>query len=116
MPLKLTSISLFIVALVSLMAGCSQSGGAASANAGGRGHELYQLHCMECHEGENLNLRKQPPKLAGLFHGKNLPSGAPATDQEVRKTIIEGRGIMPAFDQRLSDRDLEDLIRYLHSI
>lgn len=94
------------------LAGCSQTTSASSS----AGHELYQLHCMDCHEGKNLNLRKQPPKLNGLFQAKALPSGAPATDAEVRKTIIEGRGIMPAFDQRLSDKELEDLVKYLHTI
>ena len=109
--LKLISISLALAAVVWL-AGCSQTTNA-SSNAG---HELYQLHCSDCHDGKNLNLRKQPPKLNGLFQAKSLPSGAPATDDEVRKTIIEGRGIMPAFDQRLSDKEIADLVKYLHTI
>ena len=113
--LKFTSIALTLFALLQWTTGCSQSG-AASSDAGGRGHELYQLHCQECHEGANLNLRKQPPKLNGLFHAKNLPSGEAATDEQVRKTIIEGRGIMPAFDQRLSDKEVDDLVKYLHTI
>ena len=109
--LKLTAISLALAAMLLLAASCSQPGNASTA-----GHELYQLHCLECHEGKNLNLRKQPPKLNGLFQAKALPSGAPANDQEVRKTIVEGRGIMPAFDQRLSDKEIEDLVKYLHTI
>lgn len=110
--LKLISISLALAAIVWL-AGCSQP---SNASSGAAGHELYQLHCLECHEGKNLNLRKQPPKLNGLFQAKALPSGAPATDDEVRKTIIEGRGIMPAFDQRLTDKEVADLLKYLHTI
>ncbi len=108
--LKLTSI--FSLAAILWLAGCSQPTNAAS----GAGHELYQLHCGDCHDGKNLNLRKQPPKLNGLFQTKALPSGAPATDDEVRKTIVEGRGIMPAFDQRLTDKEIADLVRYLHTI
>jgi mono/diheme cytochrome c family protein len=109
--LKLT-LTLGALAATMWLAGCSQTTNAASS----AGHELYQLHCVECHEGKNLNLRTQPPKLNGLFQAKALPSGAPATDAEVRKTIIEGRGIMPAFDQRLSDKEIEDLVKYLHTI
>jgi mono/diheme cytochrome c family protein len=45
-----------------------------------------------------------------------LPSGAPATDEQVRKTIIQGLGTMPAFDQRLSDEDISDLVKYLHQL
>jgi mono/diheme cytochrome c family protein len=49
-----------------------------------------------------------------LFDAKQLPSGAPATDQQVRKTIVEGLNTMPAFDKRLSNADLDDLVSYLH--
>src|SRR5260370_40819521 len=98
--LKLTLISLLTATLL-LSAGCSQTGATAS-DAGKGGHELYQLHCQECHEGANLNLRKQPPKLNALFHAKNLPGCEAATDAQVRKTIIEGRGILPRLAQKLS--------------
>jgi len=79
-----------------------------------QGQALFALHCADCHEGAHPDLHKQPPKLEGLFRLKMLPSGAPATDAQVRKTIIEGRGTMPAFDQRLSSKDVDDLIKYLH--
>jgi mono/diheme cytochrome c family protein len=81
-----------------------------------RGAELFDLHCAECHEESNPDLKKQPPKLEGLFRSKKLPSGAPATDRQVRKTIVEGLGTMPAFDQRLSEGDLDALVSYLHTL
>jgi mono/diheme cytochrome c family protein len=81
-----------------------------------RGQELFQHHCTACHEASNLELKKQPPRLEGLFQSKTLPSGAPATDEQVRKTIIKGIGTMPAFDQRLSDEDVDDLVKYLHAL
>lgn len=89
---------------------CSPSASAQS------GQELFDLHCASCHEDPPPDLKKQPPKLEGLFKAKRLPSGAPATDKQVRKTIIEGLRTMPAFDQRLSDQDLNDLIAYLHTL
>ncbi|HTZ84423.1 MAG TPA: cytochrome c [Candidatus Acidoferrales bacterium] len=79
-----------------------------------RGQDLFDLHCALCHEMPTPDLKKQPPKLEGLFKKATLPSGAPATDQQVRKTIIEGIGTMPAFDQRLTSKDLDDLVKYLH--
>lgn len=81
-----------------------------------RGQELFDLHCSPCHEGPTPDLKKQPPRLEKLFEAKHLPSGAPATDKQVRKTIIEGIRTMPGFDQRLSDQDLNDLIAYLHTL
>ena len=81
-----------------------------------RGEELFQQNCAICHEVSNLNLKKQPPKLEGLFQSKTLPSGAPATVEQVRKTIIQGIGTMPAFDQRLSAEDVKDLLAYLRQL
>ena len=93
-------------------ASCALSG----CNSSRHGEELFDLHCVDCHEMPNPDLLKQPPKLEGLFHSKKLPSGAPATDEQVRKTIIEGLRTMPAFKGRLSESDVEDLISYLHSL
>ena len=80
------------------------------------GRELFQMHCEGCHEVPNPDLKKQPPTLKGLFQFKTLPSGAPTTDEQVRKTIIKGIGTMPAFDQRLSTEDVNDLLVYLHQL
>lgn len=93
-----------------LSSGCSPS---ASVQ---RGQELFDLQCASCHEDPPPYLKKRPPKLEGLFKAKRLPSGGPATDKQVRKTIIEGLRTMPAFDQRLSDQDVNDLIAYLHTL
>ena len=96
-----------------LLTGCSSLGLSGAELHGAR---LFDLHCAECHEESNPDLKKQPPKLKGLFRSKRLPSGAPATDQQVHKTIIEGLGTMPAFDQRLSDQEVDDLVKHLHTL
>ena len=59
---------------------------------------------------------KQPPLLNGIFQRPFLPSGAPATDAQVRSTILGGRGgIMPPFQNDLSNQDISDILEYLHS-
>src|SRR5208282_5495563 len=68
--------------LLSLMA-CSPS--EKLTNTEIQGQWLYDDHCAECHENPHPELRKQPPNLHGLFLAKTLPSGAPATDEQVRK-------------------------------
>ena len=93
---------------VCFLTGCS--------SPGEHGQDLFELHCAECHEMPNPDLKKQPPKLEGLFSSKTLPSGAPATDDQVRKTIVEGLGTMPPFNGRLSETDVRDLIAYLHTL
>ena len=80
------------------------------------GEYAYEVHCGECHEQPHPDLLKQPPNLHGVFSRKTLPSGAPATDKQVRNTIIEGRGTMPAFDKRLSNDELDELVQYLHTL
>ena len=80
------------------------------------GEYAYEVHCGECHEQPHPDLLKQPPNLHGVFSRKTLPSGAPATDKQVRNTIIEGRGTMPAFDKRLSNDEVEELLQYLHTL
>lgn len=80
------------------------------------GQWVYDNNCAECHEVPQLELHKQPPSLHGLFLRKMLPSGALATDSQVRMTIVEGKGTMPAFDQRLRSQDVNNLIEYLHQL
>jgi cytochrome c2 len=90
--------------------------GLAGCGSADHGEELFDLHCAACHETSHPDLKKQPPKLEGLFRAKTLPSGAPATDEQVRNTIIEGLRTMPAFQGRLSVTDVNDLIHYLHTL
>ena len=80
------------------------------------GQYTYELQCAECHERPQPDLLKQPPNLHRIFSRRTLPSGAPATDEQVRKTIVEGRGTMPAFDKRLSNGELDKVVQYLHTL
>jgi mono/diheme cytochrome c family protein len=108
-------IALGLAGLAMPMA-CWHQGGAYLSEDEMHGRALFEDHCAPCHEGDHPELRKQPPKLEGLFKSKSLPSGVPATDVQVRKTIVEGRGTMPAFDQRLSEKDVDDLVKYIHTL
>ncbi len=40
----------------------------------------------------------------------------PATDQHVRDTIVMGRRNMPPFNALLTDRQIDDLLAYLHTL
>jgi cytochrome c5 len=96
---RIAQFAIFVASLSAfalLNTACSPS---ASAE---RGQELFDLHCALCHEGPTPDLKKQPPRLENLFAAKQLPSGVPATDAQVRKTIIQGLRTMPAFDARSS--------------
>jgi len=97
--------------------GCSYFGGAGKAAEVASGQKLFQAHCGGCHNGKPLAVGKQPPDLHGIFERPSLPSGAPATDDEVRSTILQGRsGIMPPFANVLNSDDIRDIIAYLHTL
>ncbi len=107
-----------VLLLAISLTGCSRLGstnGARPAEAPLRGKQLYDQFCAMCHDASDLHLIKDPPKLDGLFAKPTLPSGAPATDDQVRKTILDGLGIMPPFEQNLDAEDVNDLLRYLHT-
>jgi len=96
---------------ITCMLGCSKTLNQSEM----RGASLYTMHCYDCHEENQLGLKKVPPKLHRLFSSRFLPDGStPATDESVRDVIVNGKRTMPAFSGRLSDRQIADLIAYLH--
>ena len=103
---------LLIISIATMAAGCSR--GPSSEEIAGRA--LYQLHCAQCHDNPPRYLIKTPPKLDKLFAGRTFPSGAPATDEELRHTIVDGLRTMPAFNERLREDEIRDLIAFLHTL
>src|SRR5215469_6208917 len=79
------------------------------------GKPLYQVRCAHCHEDNDLALKKVPPDLHGVFRHSTLPSGAHATDDEVKRVVINGKGLMPAFTGRFTDEQMTALLDYLHT-
>jgi mono/diheme cytochrome c family protein len=71
--------------------------------------------CAHCHEENDLALKKIPPDLHSVFSRTTLPSGAPATDAEVRRMVLAGKGMMPAFTGRFTDEQMDELVAYLHT-
>lgn len=100
-----------IAALLLWIAGCTKP--LTETEEGGKA--LYEIHCFACHEENQSGLRKVPPKLHDIFSRRYLPDGTtPATDVAVREVIIYGKRTMPAFNGRLSQAQIVDLIAYLH--
>lgn len=79
------------------------------------GKHLYQGRCAHCHDDNDLALKQIPPDLHGVFRSSILPSGAPATDADVRRVVLSGKGMMPAFSGRFSDPQMQALLAYLHT-
>ncbi len=96
-----------------LLAGCRAKAKLTPQQA--EGQHLYQVRCAHCHEENDLNLKKAPPDLHGLFTRTALPSGASATDSEVARVVMAGKGMMPSFAGRFTDEQMAALLSYLHA-
>lgn len=79
------------------------------------GKHLYSVRCAHCHEDNDLGLKKIPPDLHRVFAHPTLPSGAPVSDEEIRKVVLAGKGMMPAFAGRFTDNQMAALLAYLHT-
>jgi mono/diheme cytochrome c family protein len=79
------------------------------------GQHWYQERCAHCHEENDLALKPPPPGLSNLFHRSTLPSGAPATDAQVIRTVLGGKGKMPSFAGRFTQEQMDALLAYLHT-
>lgn len=76
---------------------------------------MYEVRCAHCHRDNDLALKKIPPDLHGLFAHTTLPSGAPATDAEVERVVLVGKGTMPSFNGRFTEDQMVALLAYLHT-
>jgi mono/diheme cytochrome c family protein len=80
------------------------------------GRRIYDQHCDRCHEPYSTR-GKKGPGLKGMFQHKYLRlSGLPANDDRVTDIIRLGRNEMPAFNQTLNQRQIQDLLAYLHTL
>ena len=77
------------------------------------GHAIFQANCSQCHDDRDPDALHGPPML-GVFRQQYLPSGAPANDDRVRVTVLEGHGMMPAIN--IDSQDTQDLLAYLHTL
>ena len=79
------------------------------------GRRVYDLRCAECHYAYSTrNLRG--PSLHGLFKKPFMANGMPANDERVSDIILLGRAKMPAFQQKLTQQQFQELVAYLHTL
>lgn len=107
-------------AVLILFAGCDSEPRKTDAELGlnpqqARGRRVYDTRCAECHFAySKRNLRG--PSMNGLFKKQFMGNGMPANDDRVSDIILLGRAKMPAFQQKLTQQQLDDLLAYLHTL
>ena len=107
------SLVFFPAVLSGVLSGCHSALKLTPQQA--QGKHVYASRCAHCHDENDLNLKKAPPDLHGAFKHAALPSGAPANDAEVRRVVLAGKGMMPAFAGRFTEEQMAALIAYLHT-
>jgi mono/diheme cytochrome c family protein len=80
-----------------------------------QGHAVFQARCAVCHYDRKTG-PLHGPAMIGVFKKPALPSGAPANDERVTATILNGHGLMPAMGNTMDQQDLDDLLAYLHTL
>lgn len=100
-------------ALALMLAGCHSQPELTPQQA--EGQHLYAGRCAHCHEENDLALKPPPPNIHGAMRKAKLPSGAAATDAEVRRLILTGKGKMPSFSGRFTEEQMAALLAFLHT-
>jgi len=71
---------------------------------------LFARHCGVCHSMSGVWMRVGPP-LKGLFKRKQLVTGKPVTDENVRELILKGGpGLMPGFQYMLTESQVSAIL------
>ena len=105
---------------IALLTGCDAEPRKSDAELGlnsqqAYGRRVYDARCAECHYAySKRNLRG--PSLSGLFRKQFMSIGMPANNERVADIILLGRAKMPAFQQKLTQQQLDDLLAYLHTL
>lgn len=110
---RVSRCAFFLAACSFGFAGCHSAGSLTPQQAEGK--HLYDVRCAHCHEDNDLALKKVPPNIHHVFAHANLPSGTPATDVNVERVVLNGKGMMPAFTGRFTQEQMTDLLAYLHA-
>ena len=85
------------------------------AHAGAaRGETIYYYKCWPCHNAYTIAAGSPAPPLKDVFKRSTLRTGAPVSDETVAAQIRNGSPRMPSFGATLDDKDIADLLSYLH--
>jgi len=81
-----------------------------------KGKRLYETDCVVCHgergKGDGIigvSLRPPPADLTA-------PQTKAKSDQDLAAVIRDGRGAMPAWKNRLTEQDVQNLLVYIRSL
>ncbi len=74
-----------------------------------KGDRIYQQHCSNCHGTRGVS---NIPGVADFSRGEGLVK----SDIDLLKLLQKGKGMMPAYQGRLSDQEMLDVIAYMRTL
>ncbi|MGA7381212.1 MAG: cytochrome c [Terriglobales bacterium] len=113
--------AVLLIAIITALTACDIQRRKSDAELGlnpqqAAGRRIYDNYCDRCHAPYSSRGR-QGPSMKGVFQRKYLPmSGMPANDDRVTDVIRLGRDKMPSYGQVLDQRQINDLLAYLHTL
>ncbi|RMG01419.1 MAG: cytochrome c [Acidobacteria bacterium] len=77
--------------------------------------QLFKMHCAKCHgsDGKARNFRGKLLKARDLTDKKWQEK---VSDQDITDAIKEGPGSMPSFENKLSEDQINSLVRYIRNL
>ncbi len=113
-------LPLIALAAILLLAGCDAEPHKTDAELGlnaqqAAGRRVYETRCADCHFSY-IRRDLKGPSLKGLFKKPFMKNGIPANDDRVSDIIQLGRAKMPAFQNKLTQQQLDELMAYLHTL
>ena len=79
------------------------------------GQDLFKSNCAVCHYADSTD-KRIGPGLKGLYQREKMFDGRPINDENIRDLILNGGGKMIPFKEKLDDKQLDDLVAYLHTL
>lgn len=110
---KVLAAAVFAAILpVAALVPCRGATNGSGADAGVRtGAKVFNDQCAVCHSVKP-NKKIVGPSLYGEVSGPNPKK----TDAQLRDIVLKGIGRMPDFKDKLSSRNLDNLLAYLHAL
>jgi mono/diheme cytochrome c family protein len=106
-----TCAAFFLLGLGSLLvASCALSGGRREYKS--RDGNIYSANCAKCH-GDDGKGNTMSGLLSGAQNFTNSKWQQRTSDATIFEAIQKGPGLMPSFENKLSGREIDELVNFV---